>query len=97
MFHDAREIPKDTILEADLCIVGAGAAGITIARELDGEPLKIILLESGGMELDFDYQELYEGEAELCDASNRCQIIQAGCTVVVAPPGGGFEEFRRRL
>jgi hypothetical protein len=34
---------------------------------------------------------LYEGEAELCDAANQCQVIQAGCTIVVAPPGGGFE------
>jgi hypothetical protein len=35
---------------------------------------------------------LYEGEAEICDASNQCQVIQPGCTVVVVPPGGGFED-----
>ena len=34
---------------------------------------------------------LYEGAAELCDASNQCRTIQAGCTIVVVPPGGGFE------
>jgi hypothetical protein len=35
---------------------------------------------------------LYEGAAELCDASNQCIVIQAGCTIVVAPPGGGFQD-----
>ena len=29
---DAREIDQDAEVETDLCIVGAGAAGITIAR-----------------------------------------------------------------
>ena len=32
-FLDAREIESETKLDFDLCIVGAGAAGITIARE----------------------------------------------------------------
>ena len=32
-FLDAREIEPETKLDFDLCIVGAGAAGITIARE----------------------------------------------------------------
>jgi len=35
---------------------------------------------------------LYEGAAELCDVSNQCIVIEAGCTIVVAPPGGGFEQ-----
>ncbi len=34
---------------------------------------------------------LYEGAAELCDVSNQCIVVEAGCTIVVAPPGGGFE------
>ncbi len=35
---------------------------------------------------------LYEGQAQVCDAANRCQTLQPGCTVVVVPPGGGFED-----
>jgi ferric-dicitrate binding protein FerR (iron transport regulator) len=35
---------------------------------------------------------LYEGSAELCDAAAQCIVIQAGCTIVVAPPGGGFTD-----
>ena len=33
---------------ADLCIVGAGPAGISIARELAGSGIRVCLLESGG-------------------------------------------------
>jgi hypothetical protein len=35
---------------------------------------------------------LYEGGAELCDALSQCIVAQAGCTIVVVPPGGGFED-----
>jgi choline dehydrogenase-like flavoprotein len=33
-------------------MVGAGVAGITLAREFTGSGLRVILLESGGAELD---------------------------------------------
>jgi choline dehydrogenase-like flavoprotein len=62
MFHDARQLPPDTVLDGDLVIIGAGPAGITIARELIGTQLKVILLEGGGLEMDHDSQSLYEGE-----------------------------------
>jgi choline dehydrogenase-like flavoprotein len=61
MFADARDVSAGTELETDLCIVGAGAAGITLARELIGRPLRIALLESGGTDLDPQTQALYEG------------------------------------
>lgn len=35
-------------LEADVCIVGSGPAGLTIARELAGSGLDVLVLESGG-------------------------------------------------
>ena len=47
---DARSLPQDAVIEADICIVGAGAAGIAMARELAGEPLRVVLLESGGLD-----------------------------------------------
>ncbi|MBN1240225.1 MAG: GMC family oxidoreductase, partial [Gammaproteobacteria bacterium] len=46
----------------DLCVIGAGAAGITIARELAGTPIRVCLLESGGVQPDPQTQALYEGE-----------------------------------
>ncbi len=61
MFIDARELPDATILNADVCIVGAGAAGITIARELAGRSAQVVLLESGDFEFDAATQDLYKG------------------------------------
>jgi choline dehydrogenase-like flavoprotein len=61
MFDDAREVPSGTVLESDICIVGAGAAGIAIALELGNSGLDVLLLESGGLEPDTETQSLYVG------------------------------------
>jgi choline dehydrogenase-like flavoprotein len=58
---DARSTPRDTTLEADVCIVGAGAAGIALARELAGGRARVCLLESGGFEPDPPTQALAGG------------------------------------
>jgi choline dehydrogenase-like flavoprotein len=49
------------MLEADLCVVGAGAAGISIAREWIGNGKTVLLLEGGGFEYEPQMQELYRG------------------------------------
>jgi choline dehydrogenase-like flavoprotein len=59
---DARTLPNGTVLQADLCIVGAGASGITIAREFNNSPVKVLLLEGGGFDFDPKMQELYRGD-----------------------------------
>ena len=63
MIIDARTVPSGTIVETEVCIIGAGAAGIALAREFIDAPFRVALLESGGMEIDFDTQELYEGQS----------------------------------
>lgn len=63
MFIDARDLPAGDVLEAEVCIIGAGAAGITIARELAGRNYRVLLLESGGFDFDGETQELYKGES----------------------------------
>ena len=62
MFLDAREIPADTVIEADLCVIGAGPAGIAIALQFANKNVNVALLESGGLELDHQNQSLYQGE-----------------------------------
>ncbi|WP_028228894.1 GMC oxidoreductase [Paraburkholderia ferrariae] len=61
MIVDARQIPANTVLHADLCIAGAGAAGITLALALEDSGLDVIVLESGGDESDPAIQALYAG------------------------------------
>lgn len=52
MLTDLREMEAGALVEADLCIIGAGAAGITLAREFIGTPVRVCLLESGGRDFD---------------------------------------------
>jgi len=51
-----------TLTAFDLCIIGAGAAGITLAREFIGSTTRVCLLESGGLEYSADVQKLAEGK-----------------------------------
>jgi len=62
MLLDLRQMPTGTALEADLCIIGAGAAGITIARQFTGRPVAVLVVESGGLDLDDATQALYQGK-----------------------------------
>jgi len=62
MIIDARTLPQNHEVQADLCIVGAGAAGIALAQALAGSRHRVALLESGDLHIDADTQMLYEGE-----------------------------------
>jgi choline dehydrogenase-like flavoprotein len=62
MVIDAREIEQGSRIDADLCIVGAGAAGITLAKALAHTSLRICLIESGGRQFERRTQSLYRGE-----------------------------------
>lgn len=61
MHTDARNLPNGTHIEADLCIVGTGPAGLSIAMDWEGTSQKVVLLEGGGFEYDDKIQDLYGG------------------------------------
>lgn len=61
MFVDARTIPAGATLETDICIIGAGAAGIALAQEFAGLDMRVSILESGGREFDAETQALDTG------------------------------------
>ena len=63
MLLDARQLPDGAELVSDICVVGAGAAGIAFAREFAGGPRSLCVIESGGLEIDAQTQSLYEGES----------------------------------
>jgi choline dehydrogenase-like flavoprotein len=61
MIIDARDLPDGATLTADVCIVGAGAAGISMALELAKGSIEVLVLESGGLRPEKATQELYSG------------------------------------
>jgi choline dehydrogenase-like flavoprotein len=61
LLTDARAIPGGTVVERELCVIGAGAAGIALALELAGAPFRVALLESGGLEPEPETQDLSRG------------------------------------
>ncbi len=50
--REASDVAIDDTLTADICVIGGGAAGITLARCLDGSSRQVLLLEAGGVEHD---------------------------------------------
>jgi choline dehydrogenase-like flavoprotein len=63
MITDMRSLPNHSLLETDLCVIGGGAAGIAMARELSGSHLRVVLAESGDFDRDPSTQSLYEGQS----------------------------------
>lgn len=50
--------PDGTTLDADVCIVGAGPAGLALAHELMARGIRSVLIESGGFNRESESQEL---------------------------------------
>ena len=61
MIRDIRTVPAGAALEADVCIIGSGAAGIAMATSLAGKGTNVCVLESGGFRFDDDTQALAAG------------------------------------
>lgn len=60
---DARTLSDGTALDAEIVIVGAGAAGITLALELARLGCEVLLVEGGAEDPDPDLQALHEVES----------------------------------
>ena len=61
MIQDYREINYSKTKQTDVCIVGAGAAGIAMAREFIGSKTSVLLLEAGDLNYTKESQDLYQG------------------------------------
>ena len=59
MLSDFTTAAENAVLNADICIVGAGAAGITIAKELIPTGKRILVVEGGDIKYSEESQSLY--------------------------------------
>ncbi len=62
MIIDFRELDSGSQFDAEVCVVGAGAAGITLALELAQLDVDVCVLESGGLSFEPEIQALAAGE-----------------------------------
>ncbi len=69
MIESAKDLASE-LLEADICIVGTGAAGIPLALELAESGQQVLLIESGHFKQSKEVQALYEGE--VVDEAMHC-------------------------
>lgn len=64
MIFDLERDPVSNNGVYDVCIIGAGAAGITLAVELRRKGKRVLLLEGGGLRYETRTQKLYAGDTE---------------------------------
>jgi choline dehydrogenase-like flavoprotein len=70
----------------DVCICGAGPAGITVARTLAKKGMRVALLEGGGLEYSQQSQDLYKGKTteslglKYYDNITNCRLRYLGGT-----------------
>jgi choline dehydrogenase-like flavoprotein len=88
-------------IETDICVIGAGAAGIAIAHAFVGTSTRVCLVESGGLAGERKSQQLYEGDSigalPLDPGTSRMRAFGGSCNLW----GGGCmplnsEDLRQR-
>jgi choline dehydrogenase-like flavoprotein len=63
MLIDANDADRGPFArEFDVCVIGTGPAGMTVARRLAAQGLAVALMEGGGLDLEEESQALYRGE-----------------------------------
>lgn len=71
--------------DADVCIVGAGAAGIAMASAFIGSSLRVCLLEAGGLSGERQSQALCQGQSvgglRLDPATSRMRVFGGSCNL----------------
>ena len=83
-------------IEVDLCIVGAGVAGIAIAKSFIGSSISVCVIEAGGLAGEEKSQALYEGDSvgtiSFDPGLSRMRVFGGSCNLW----GGGCIPFSRQ-
>jgi choline dehydrogenase-like flavoprotein len=64
MLIDERRIDDHDVIQTDICVIGAGPAGITFAREFIGTSAHVTVIESGQFDYDEEVQRLADGDVD---------------------------------
>lgn len=64
MIEDARRISPDSLINADLCIVGGGSAAISVALEFMKSGKSVVLIPGGGPNQTSSAIDLYRGRVD---------------------------------
>jgi choline dehydrogenase-like flavoprotein len=86
MLFDTTDFPEGHELRADIVIVGAGAAGITMGLALAESARSVLILESGGLEEEPETQNLYAGsvvDARMHGRADRYRQRRLGGTTTI--------------
>ena len=59
---DLEDVPSGTEFESEICVIGAGVAGLLLSKKLAGYGFHVHLLEAGGVDLEQRSQDLYKSE-----------------------------------
>jgi len=62
MFINAKQLEENVSYNTEVCIIGGGIAGISIALELKKKGIESCIVESGGIHSDRATMDLYRGE-----------------------------------
>jgi glycine/D-amino acid oxidase-like deaminating enzyme len=62
MLIDLESVTDNIVLNADICVVGAGASGVALARDMMNAGHDVCLLEGGGMDYEEQTQSLFSGK-----------------------------------
>jgi len=96
VIEDFYEFNDGSSVTADFCVIGAGAAGITIAKEFLRGDQKVLLLEGGGADFEADSQMLFESEVvglpHTSVHEGRARIL-GGTTTLWGGQALRFEDF----
>jgi choline dehydrogenase-like flavoprotein len=95
MIIDARSLPPDESIDTHVCIIGAGPAGITLAREFANQNFQVCLLDSGGFEFDPEVQSLSDGTAigDPYPEVSSTRLRQFGGTAHTWEGQNGYKEY----
>ena len=85
MIIEYRDVTCPADIETDICVIGAGVAGLAVAREFIGTSVSVCVVAGGGASADDEYQSLYQGASigfpEFDPAGSRMRAYGGTCNL----------------